>query len=63
MGLYGMFIPLPYQQHLCEIEMSLILADVSKIEIRILVKGVKWSGLMKQGGKTNQIIFEGVICT
>jgi hypothetical protein len=46
-----MFIPLPYQQHMCEIEMSLILAHVSKIEIRILVKCVKWFGLTNQEGK------------
>jgi hypothetical protein len=47
----------------CEIERSLIPAHVSKIRIRIMVKGVKWSGLASQGGKTNQIIVEGVIWT
>jgi hypothetical protein len=58
-----MFIPLSYQHHMCEIEMSLILAHISKIEIRILVKCVKWFGLMNQGGKTNQTIFEEVMWT
>jgi hypothetical protein len=48
---------------MCEIEMSLILAHISKIEIRILVKCVKWFGLTNQGGKTNQLIFEGVMWT
>jgi hypothetical protein len=40
-------------------ERSLILAHISKIGSRILVKGVKWSDLANHGGKTNQIIVEG----
>jgi hypothetical protein len=56
-GKSGMWlILLCHISNTCEIERSLILSYVRKIGIRILVKGVKLSGLVNKGGKTNHII-------